>query len=58
MDPGEYIISVELGSSSRFFDLKSVSLLWNGKVVSSDYHSLIGEGGGSIYHLKLDDYQS
>ena len=54
--PGEYLISVELGSSSDPFDLKSVSLLGNGKVMSSDDHSLIGEGGSSIYHLNLGDY--
>ena len=56
-DAGEYLISVELGSSSENFDLKSVSLLRNGKVVSTDEHSLLGEGGSSIYHLKLTDYK-
>jgi hypothetical protein len=56
--PGDYIISIELGSSSESFDLTSVSLICNGKVVTCDSHSLIGEGGGSMYHLKLDNYQS
>jgi hypothetical protein len=55
--PGEYLVTVELGSSSDYYDLKSVSLLSNGKVVSTETHSLIGEGGSGIYHLKLIDYQ-
>jgi len=54
--PGEYLITVELGSSSNPLNLKSVSLTANGKVVSSDYHSLVGEGGGSIYILNLAEY--
>jgi hypothetical protein len=55
--PGEYIITVELGSSSDSYDLRSVSLLGNGKVISTDEHSLIGEGGNGIYHLELRDYK-
>jgi hypothetical protein len=54
---GEYLVTVELGSSSDYFDLKSVSLLCDGKIVSSDKHSLIGEGGSGIYHLTLTDYR-
>ena len=54
--PGEYLITVELGSSSDPFDLKSVSLLCNGKIVSTDEHSLIGEGGSNQYILKLTDF--
>ena len=54
--PGEYLITVELGSSSDSYDLKSVSLLCNGKVIDIDEHSLIGEGGSSMYRLKLGDY--
>lgn len=55
--PGEYIITVELGSSSDYYDLRSVSLLGNGKVISTDEHSLIGEEGNGIYHLELRDYR-
>ncbi len=54
--PGEYIITVELGSSSEYYDLKSVSLLENNRIVSIDTHSLIGENGTDAYHLKLEKY--
>jgi hypothetical protein len=56
--PGDYIVTVELGSSSESFDLASVSLLCNGKAVTSDAHPLIGEGGSGMFHLKLENYQS
>jgi hypothetical protein len=56
--PGDYLITVELGSSSESFDMKSVSMLQDGKVVCTDEHSLTGEGGSCTYHLKLAGYQS
>jgi hypothetical protein len=54
--PGEYEVTVELGSSSENFDLRTVSLLRNGAIVSTDAHSLTGEEGSGIYNLKLTDY--
>jgi hypothetical protein len=54
---GEYRISVELGSSSEYFDINSISLLRNGKAVSTDNHPFLGKGGSSIYNLILKDYQ-
>ena len=54
--PGEYKLTVELGSSSENFDLRSISLLRNGKMVSTDEHSLTREGGSGLYNLKLTDY--
>ncbi len=53
---GEYLITVELGSSSEYYDLKSVSLLENNRVISIDTHSLNGENGSNTYHLKLEKY--
>ena len=53
---GEYQVTVELGSSSENFDLRSVSLLRNGTMVSTDEHSLTREGGSGLYNLKLIDY--
>ncbi len=44
MASGEYLISVELGSSSEYFDIKSISLLRNGKVESTDEHTFLGKG--------------
>jgi hypothetical protein len=55
--PGEYLVTVELGSSSDPYDLKSVSLLADGKVVCSDEHKLTGELGRRSYSLKLAEYQ-
>lgn len=54
---GEYLVSVELGSSSDPYDLRSVSLLGNGKVLSTDEHPLFGEGGSFMYRLILTDYK-
>jgi hypothetical protein len=53
---GEYLITVELGSSSEYYDLKSVSLLENNRVISIDNHSLNGRNGSNVYHLKLEKY--
>ncbi len=54
--PGEYEVSVELGSSSQTFDLGSVSILRNDTVVSTADHPLTGTGGSGIYKLELADY--
>jgi hypothetical protein len=54
---GEYVVSVELGSSSDFFNINSVSLLENGKEVCSDSHLYLGNGGKSEYRLKLSRFR-
>ncbi len=55
--PGEYIITFELGSSSDYFNVKSVSLTENGKPISKDEHLLTGVGGSSEFKLKLPEYK-
>ncbi len=55
--PGDYVVTAELGSSSDYFDIKSVSLLCDGKVISTDGHLFMGRGGKREYHLNLADYK-
>jgi hypothetical protein len=54
--PGEYLITVEPGSSSDYYNIKSVSLLQNGNVGDIDEHPFAGEGGKNLYRLDLADY--
>ncbi len=53
---GEYRVSVELGSSSEYFDIKSVTLEEDGKDVATDEHFLTGEGGSGFYNLTLREH--
>ena len=54
--PGEYILSVEHGGGPAGFNINSVSMLENDKMISFDRHSLNGIGGDSFYHLNIDYY--
>jgi hypothetical protein len=53
---GDYLLTVELGSSSEYFDVRSVSLLEDGKIICTDEHPLLGEGGKGVYKLPLGAY--
>jgi hypothetical protein len=54
--PGQYVVTVELGSSADYFDIESVSLLADDRVVASDVHRFTGKGGNEFYTLVLQDY--
>lgn len=54
--PGEYILSVEHGSGPADFNINSVSMRENDKMISFDRHSLNGIVGDSFCLLNIDYY--
>jgi hypothetical protein len=56
--PGEYTVSVEHGGGSANYNVESVALFEDGKLLASDKHPLNGKNGNSFYRLKVDEYNA
>ncbi|MCP4974937.1 MAG: hypothetical protein GY931_02130 [Maribacter sp.] len=56
-DSGEYVLCFEHGGGPDDFNIESVSLIENNKVISIDTHFLNGKDGNSFYHLTIEDYK-
>ncbi len=54
--PGTYTIAVEHGGGPDNFNISSITLTENGKVISSDEHSLNGYGGSNFYQFQVNNY--
>lgn len=55
-EAGNYEVAIEHGGGSDDFNINAVSLVQNGRVISSQKQPLNGYGGNNIYRLKLDRY--
>ncbi|WP_341216239.1 hypothetical protein [uncultured Wocania sp.] len=53
---GAYVISYEHAGGPDQFNINSIALLENGKMVTEDKHVLNGIGGSSLYKLELQSY--
>ncbi len=53
---GEYVIVYEHGGGSDDFNVNSISLLKDGKIISSDQHVLNGYEGGNLYGLQVKNH--
>ena len=53
---GEYVLCFEHGGGPDDFNIQSVSILENKKVIGTDKHLLNGKGGSNFYQLEIEDY--
>ncbi len=56
--PGKYIVSVEHGGGPANYNLKSVGLFENGKLVAKANHTLNGKDGNSFYTLNINEFDA
>jgi hypothetical protein len=54
---GEYMVTVEHGSSNHDFNIESFQLKQNGKLIAEDQHVLNGKNGSNVYRLVVDNHQ-
>ena len=50
---GDYGVSIEHGGGSHNFNIESISLLEDGKIIVKDQHPLNGKGGSNQYMLPI-----
>ena len=55
---GEYVIAYEHGGGSDDFNINSISLLKDGKIIITDQHVLNGYEGSSLYKFQIDKYDN